>query len=124
MNFVITDAGRNEAGFFKERNDCVVRSYATVTGLPYTDAYRILQLWGRLENKGVHVRPFIRSELNFFPFTIHDERTTIRKFLLSNYRGKFIVVVRRHAFAVIDGVIYDILIPPEKTKVLFHVQIY
>lgn len=110
-HFIATDAGRVPG----ESNDCTVRSLATATGLPYEKAHLILAQFGRQKNKGVVFAQFMHEAWRriipglqtFDILMVPYEGLTVEKFLRRNYKGRYIVSVRRHVFAVIDGKAYD-----------------
>ena len=126
MNHIFTDGGRSAAGFSEEKNDCVVRSYAIATGLEYKEAYRLLEIWGRKQNTGVMLIHFIASEKNFFPHIFTDckrKNLTVGRFIKENPNGKYIVAIKGHAFAVIDGIVHDMCGIFPKCKIKFFIQI-
>lgn len=126
MNHIFTDGGRSAAGFSEEKNDCVVRAYAITTGLDYKEAYRLLEIWGRKQNTGVMLIQFIASERNFFPHTFTDckkKTLTVGRFVKENTTGKFIIAIKGHAFALIDGIVHDAFRIGEKSRIKFYIQI-
>ncbi len=128
MEYVITDAGRSVSGYLDgTNNDCVVRAYSIVTGLSYVDCFRLLQLWGRKDNKGVRLTNFFNSNFQLFPFlwyTVPYKGFTLNHFSKCHSHGKFIVAIKRHAFAVIDGVVYDGYRPSIKSRIEFYIRIF
>ncbi len=127
MNFIHSDGGREAAGFKEEKNDCAVRAYAITTGLDYAEAHRLLELWGRKQNTGTRLITFIASDKNFFPHIFIDCRgiypLTVNKFMTLHTKGKFIVAIQKHAFAVIDGTIHDTYEIPGKVRIKFFIHI-
>ena len=101
---VSSDAGRTDS-LIPEKNDCTVRAYATVTGMSYRDAWRELAAAGRKFRKGFHVEPFYRKK---FGFPLPRPNCTVHNFVNAFCKhGKWIVLVRGHVFAVVDGVVHD-----------------
>ncbi|MGI9251386.1 MAG: hypothetical protein ACR2PR_09325 [Pseudohongiellaceae bacterium] len=123
LGFVLSDGGRKEAGFSQKRfHDCVIRAMATATNTKYADVFDEVvrkdacfaadirgvldDIWEPMLVK----RGFARSHFSY------DDTTTFQfadaKFLP---RGRYFVCTERqgkdkvlhHAFAVIDGKIYD-----------------
>lgn len=104
MNFSYGDGGRGESGL-KEARDCAVRATATVLGIPYAEAHAKLKALGRrdrcrfkfwrvTETLGLQQRPDLTCR-------------TLKSILPELSRGRFIVRIARHVFAVVDGVIHD-----------------
>jgi len=122
LGFVRSDGGRAEAGFKGSANDCVVRSIAIVTRIPYTLVYDKLNVIAEHER--------IRKRARRSNSRTGVYRWTYEKFLFElgyswfptmrigsgckvhlRYgelpQGRLIVAVSRHMTAVIDGVVYD-----------------
>ena len=123
MNWQHDDGGRSAAGFKGDAGDCVCRSVAIATGIPYTDVYAALNTAAQVERTGKRKRGKSSARLGVYP-------ATIRRFLESigwkwtptmgigsgckvHLRadelpaGRLIVSLSRHITAVIDGVIHD-----------------
>lgn len=106
----VTDAGRKLYAPH-ENNDCTVRAYALVTKRSYPVAHDILALLGRMPKHGIIFKfaaPYLRDELE----TVLDEdrgyvRETTQSFLRKFKRGRYLVIVHGHIFAVINGVVWD-----------------
>lgn len=122
MQWVYDDGGRAVAGYRGHSSDCVCRSIAIATGLPYQEVYDALNLEARRE------RPRGRTRRSSSRTGVHKQ--TCRRYLESlgwtwtptmgigtgcriHLRdgelplGRLIVVVSRHHVAVIDGIIHD-----------------
>lgn len=120
-HFVATDAGRIPG----ESNDCTVRALATVTGLPYEKAHAILANFGRQRNKGVVMAQFMHeawrgiiSGLEAFKVQILPyDGLTVERFLRRNPKGRYLVSIRQHVFAVIDGKAYDTGLSRSRSRV-------
>ena len=111
-NFIQTDGGRSAAGYHFETDDCAVRSLAVVCGVEYRKAHNLLKRWGRRNGKPFALCAFLcrRNVLNteneWMPFGIR-RGIRVNDFLQLYPQGSYIVYVRAHVFAVIDGVLYD-----------------
>jgi hypothetical protein len=124
MQFNYNDGGRSAAGFKGNTGDCVCRSIAIITGLPYQEVYSVLNHLGSLERTGKN-KSGKRSNARTGVF-----KQTIKTYLKSlGYiwtptmfvgkgcqvhlkaeelpSGRLIVSVSKHLVAVIDGVIHD-----------------
>lgn len=119
MRFVHDDGGRAAAGFKGATRDCVCRTIAIVSGLPYREVYGGLNAAAARERRtrrssartGV-AKPTIRRYLAGLGFTwvptmaigrgcrVHLDARELPP-------GRLIVAVSRHLTAVIDGVIHD-----------------
>ena len=122
MQWVYDDGGRKDAGFSGETSDCVTRSIAIATGLPYQTVYDKINSLAENErprgNKkrssartGVHKCTY-KSYLKDLGFEWkptmlvgHGCKVHLRSGELPT--GTLIVSVSRHLTVVKDGVIYD-----------------
>ena len=97
----ITDCGRIPG----ETNDCTVRATAHCFDINYADAHARLSELGRKNGKGMHFSRVVdslglvrRADLCAM---------TLKKALPDMNSGRFICLVSRHVFAVIDGIVHD-----------------
>lgn len=125
MNFVYDDGGRKAAGFSDKMSDCVTRTIAIATGLPYLHVYFALSVGTKSERvaKG-------RRRRTTAAHGVHTNRTWFKRYMKTlgwkwtptmgigtgcriHLRdgelpmGRLIVSVSRHLVAVVDGVIHD-----------------
>lgn len=127
MQFTYNDGGRAAAGFSGHAGDCVARSIAIISGLPYKEVYDFLaennaaQKRGKNQKKkrpktasnGIQTkRKWFGDYMTSLGFVwiptmhigqgckVHLTETELPK-------GKIIVNVSKHFTAVIDGVIND-----------------
>jgi len=88
-----------------EKNDCTVRAYAKATGIEYLVAHTELKAAGRRHGQGFRVWDFYEKK-GFLWYPKPHRR--VENFILNTARNKnWIILIRRHVFAVCDGVIYD-----------------
>lgn len=103
----ITDGGMAAAGF-NEHNDCVVRALSIATGIKYATMHREMKELGR---KDRHRTKSYWTEWADDWCESKDEykrnQMTISEFVQLNPIGKFVIRIRGHALALIDGVIHD-----------------
>lgn len=91
----------------KETNDCSVRALAIAADITYRKAHAILEHFGREHRKGVNTKTlddaaeFCGMQKTTYP------HCTVGQFIAANPKGAFLVVKPRHAFAIVDGVVYD-----------------
>lgn len=111
---IITDGGRYSSSYPDEHRDCTVRALAVAADLTYNRAHRILQIHGRKRKQGLHTE----GKWAIITGSICCRRHgTVRKFVRDFPTGRFIIDVRHHSLAVIDGVIHD-LDPDEEITLL------
>ena len=97
----------------RDTNSCTVVTLACVTGNSWKQCDRYLRKYGRRYRKGMlrgqqeeafkGLTKFITKES---PYNSNN-RITIGQFVKKHPVGKFYCCVRGHAFAIIDGVLYD-----------------
>ncbi len=125
MTWVYSDGGRKESGFIGSANDCVARSIAIATGLPYALVYDAVNQAAEVERPGSRRRGGRRSSARtgVFKATYHRYIASLgwrwvptmtigsgcRVHLRAEElpKGRLIVAVSKHLTAVLDGVIYD-----------------
>jgi hypothetical protein len=121
------DGGRAAAGYKGRTGDCVVRAIAIATERPYQEVYDAINELGKGERTGSRKRGKSNARTG-----VH--KPTTRRYMVSlgwewvptmtigsgcnvHLRddelpmGRLVVMVSRHAVAVIDGVIHDIYEP-------------
>lgn len=109
----ITDAGRAASSHPREKLDCTVRAYSIALEIPYDYAHSILKSSGRKDRHrfnscGAYTRRIGKS---------CKRSGSVGKFLRDNPIGRFILQVRGHVFAVVDGTPHDKVIINEKWHV-------
>ena len=110
MNVVITDC-RRSAFHPKEKNDCTVRATAACIGMPYEDVHKRMADLGRKNGKGFIFR-YSNGLEDFHLDTVpHLSCKRLSSILPELQKGRFIVKISRHVFAVIDGIIVDLKKP-------------
>jgi hypothetical protein len=113
--FIKSDGGLAATGL-NEQADCTVRSVAIAAEIPYMAAHTMMKLLGRkyrcASRRGV-IEQFFSTKPRLGRYTIAPQylvptpTTTVGKFLERRASGRFIVRVRGHVFAVVDGVVHD-----------------
>jgi hypothetical protein len=126
MKYVKHDGGRAAAGFKGEAGDCVARSLAIVTGLPYAEVHYALACGtgtqrrsSRTGKRGFTAERGINTGRKWFKdymasLGFHWTPTMgIGQGCKVHLRdgelpmGRLLVSVSKHSTAVVDGVIYD-----------------
>ncbi len=112
-----------------ETNDCAVIALAHVAGISYAEAHAMFKLAGRKNREGTTNRVIrdaclAQGAIKRFHYWSKPARIcdgdyaswwrrgsnlspTLAKFLQQNPVGRFLVVKPGHAFAILDGVVYD-----------------
>jgi hypothetical protein len=137
MKFVYNDGGREAAGFKGSAGDCVTRSVAIASGLPYKEVYARMAEGtgnqratsrtpkrGKSARNGINVRrKWFRdymAELGFVwtptMFVGQGCTTHLHDGELPN--GRLVVSVSKHYTAVIDGVVHDLFDPQRDAHVV------
>ena len=97
----------------RDTNSCTVITLACVTGNTYAQCYDYMKKYGRRHREGM-MQSEIRNALEGMkkfkaikgPYS-RDNKITLNQFLKKHPKGKYYLCHRGHAFAVIDGVVYD-----------------
>lgn len=100
---------------YRENKDCTVMAMATAFDLPYQVAHKHLkEKVGRPDNQGVSMHDAFPRSLPFGMVRTHrfkidgtKNNITLGRFCKQHPEGRFIVLVRGHALAVVDGIVYD-----------------
>ncbi len=123
LQFQFDDGGRKAAGYKGRTGDCVVRSIAIATGLPYRQIYDQVNELAKRERTGSRKRGKSNARTGVYKGTTHKLleslgwswtptmeigsgcKVHLRADELPS--GRLIVSVSGHLTAVIDGVIHD-----------------
>jgi hypothetical protein len=126
MTYVYSDGGRAASGFKGTTGDCVVRAVAIAAGLPYSDVYDTLSRLQRSQRVTKHTRKGAGSLRN----GTYTKRKWFKDYMVGlgfewvptmqigtgckvHLRGdelppgRLVVMLSRHACAVIDGAVHD-----------------
>ena len=109
LKTISTDAGRRSSGIV-DTNDCTIRALAISANIPYTHAHKIGTEAGRKNGRGFHPARLLKVAKKEYGITYKKKRyksITIQRFIKENPTGRYYVATNRHAFAIINGVIYD-----------------
>lgn len=97
-----------------ETNDCVVRALSLAFNRPYLEVLDVCAAAGRRPRRGMY-RPQTDAAIRMLSGSNtaegvrlnRYERVTFARFARENPVGRFIVIKRGHAVALIDGVYHD-----------------
>lgn len=128
----------------QESKDCVIRAITNVTGVSYDEVHSFLASYGRKQGKGTDVETMFTACKAFglkFVGTFgktssarscayfakrqyaHDHDSSNKSITLGNLVkslpfGRFVVVIRGHAVAMIDGKLIDTHLNPKQAQVV------
>jgi hypothetical protein len=93
----------------KDTDNCTITALATAARLPYEEAYRIGKEAGRKHADGFYLELLMHKafQLGINCVRLAVDRMTIKTFIQNYPVGRFIVNRRGHAFAIINGIVYD-----------------
>lgn len=103
--FFFTDGGRAKYQP-KESLDCSVRAYAVATQTPYNKSHRLFKDHGRKKRHTTR-HSVTRAVLQDYPLDRPKTRQTVNQFIKLYPQGRYIIGIRGHMFALIDGVVHD-----------------
>lgn len=98
---------------FNETNDCAVLAWAHCFDCSYEKAHAYLKRHGRLDRRGMRISQLEsalsgcrKAKIKKGPYT-KDNTISLKKFIQKHNVGRYYVIVSGHAFAVVDGNLYD-----------------
>jgi hypothetical protein len=117
------DGGRSAAGYRGKAGDCVVRSIAIATGLPYQHIYDLVNRASTHERTGTRKRGISNARTGVYKSSIHRVMKSLGWVWTPTMQigsgctvhlrpdelppGRLVVSVSKHLTAMIDGVIHD-----------------
>jgi hypothetical protein len=104
--FQRSDGGRREAGMAETR-DCTVRAVAIAMCMSYPAAHAKLAALGRKPRRGWPFSPWNAERLGLEHRVNLKEERTVKSLMPRLAKGRFIVRIAGHVFAVVDGRIID-----------------
>lgn len=116
----------------KETNDCVVRAFMMVLNLPYDNAHKfVADKFNRVNRNGTYTRRYLNNILGrqkngfkmrlmgYHPKYVFGDRKklvnpkykketgyTVKSFMEQHPVGRYFIIVKGHALALVDGVLY------------------
>ena len=98
-----------------ENNDCVVRALSLAFNLPYVTVHDACAASGRRPRRGMFrsqtdqaIRLLTsKNDASGSTFPYRNHRPTFAQFAAMHPEGRYIVIKRGHAVALIDGVYHD-----------------
>ncbi len=115
--FAINDAGRAKSRRPKQKRDCAVVAISIACEISYDDAFDLLRDAGRESNKGFRgLLQWANERSLFYPVNgykfarlkpFHKDEFSPSTFAEKYPSGRFLVHVKNHIIAMIDGVFMD-----------------
>jgi hypothetical protein len=94
--------------FAWENRDCAVVSLSNACGIPYEQAHALLKAHGRQDLKATYGMTISAAlGIRYQSMSRGERRPTAARFIRENPKGRFIVFVTGHYFALVDGVHVD-----------------
>lgn len=132
--FVKSDAARSIPN---ESKDCTVRALTHATGLPYDICHAVCRSYGRANGRamGKWFQTMLEAERGIIPafaskrfVRVFDrnrgQRATLENWTRCAKPGRYIVDIRQHVFAVIDGCIHDVFLSKSMQRVNYIWRIF
>ena len=99
--------------FSNESNDCTVRATCLAMSKPYKSIHKVFAKHGRKSGQGVTLATLMAVLLDITKNKMSIvanhavKKHTLAGFIKTHPKGKYVIVKRGHAFAVVDGVALD-----------------
>jgi hypothetical protein len=112
----------NLEGVNSHKRNCTVLALAHVANIAYLEAFEIAKQAGRQDNKGFKSEKLIAFANKKFGKghfkKIKRTTITVQKFCKKYSQGRYYVRKKGHAYAIIDGVVYDRTSPKPLERIL------
>ena len=112
----------NLEGHNKHKKNCTVLALAYSVNISYQEAFELAKQAGRKDNKGFHSKKLIAYANKTLKgsrfYKIKRSPITVQKFCKKYPHGSYYVRKRGHAYAIVDGVVYDKLQPKPRERIL------
>jgi hypothetical protein len=125
-DYIQSDGGLQKSGI-KDKDNCTIRAFALGFGMPYKDAHYMGEIAGRNHGEGFWMHKIMNKAREFgYEFCEYKAEMTLKKFLDTYPLGRYICVRSGHAFAVIDGKVYDEITNAPNCKIyrIFRIKGY
>ena len=141
MKFLQMDARPADVN---ERNDCAVRATVCASALPYAEVHAAYAAAGRAARRGTPwsvcqaaARALFGPDVEIVKFDANYEligspwrrrwhasgRPTLAQFAAQHRKGCYIVVIKGHAFALVDGVQLDTAPNGSRCRVMCYIKV-
>jgi hypothetical protein len=121
MKLQYNDGGQSESSHRGERSTCSIRALAIVTDCPFDQAYDLIAHTGRKKDGGTTIGRLL-SRVDAYRIAWHEfnEETYPHQLPELFPRGRYIIIVEEHAFALIDGVIHDTFQATDRVELVYE----
>ncbi len=95
---------------YNESRDCAVLALSNALDVAYCRAHAFLANNGRKPKHGIHVGELITRKRGIIlghKLQLVKRSGSLAKFLREFPSGRYLITVRHHAFAVVDGMVHD-----------------
>ena len=108
MRLATSRYAQRPAKFAYERHDCAVRALAVAADISYDEAHAALKRNGRKDKRATYPAS-TRGVAAEYGFVEEPEKRgkTLAQFTRQQPVGRYLVRIRNHALAVVDGVVHD-----------------
>ena len=116
LRFKYDNGGRDRS----EERDCCVRAIAIAANIPYAEAHSMLAAHGRIDNHRTQRFVFLMDvwkKIGQYKIFRVQGGGTLNQFMNEDAPGRFIVRIRGHAFAVVNGTIHDMLLSGGRCRI-------
>lgn len=125
VNYIKVTPNVEAIGYSHERNDCTVRALSVACELEYSVAHKLIKdKTGRKDTGACYGFPVFMDKyiphikkLHPKPWEKEKKIGTLSKFVRDNPTGTWILLKSGHAFALVNGVVYDSWQPGPKTQI-------
>lgn len=127
MNYNLTD-GNRELPYLNERNDCVVRAFATALDIPYYQAHDLCKKYGREDRRRTDTY-VVLSVLKHFHLHLNCTQPvpcnmpTLNQFIKEHPAGVYLVHKRGHLFTLKNGMVYDSWKVGKRVKIDWYAKV-
>lgn len=108
--------------YLGERNDCSVRSFSIAVGISYEKSHALFQFHGRQYGRRTHGSITTRVIMSMTPGAYWARcwpNLTVSRFVGLHANGRYILHVRGHSIALVDGVVFDWSAHPHRRVLSF-----
>lgn len=106
ISICLNDGGRSQSRRPKQKSDCTVIATAIAFKMLYDDAFDIMNIHGRTNNKGIVYNTFLKT-IPEYCVRVGGNIDTAKLAIEMFSQGTYLFTVRGHVYCVIDGVIQD-----------------
>ena len=106
VSICLNDGGRSQSKRQKQKSDCTVIATAIAFDMSYDDAFDIMNISGRTNNKGIVYSQFLKTipeHCKQEPYVPMYAKDVIVKYPT----GKYIIGIKGHVYVIDNGTVHD-----------------